>query len=81
MKSGSTDAADRFVAKLHDQILALAETPTIGHRREDLAEHRPVLFWPVSNYLILYRAVGDLVEVVAVVRSRDVPSLIQRRRL
>ena len=36
------DAADRFLAKLHKQIQALAETPGIGHRREDLAEERPL---------------------------------------
>lgn len=75
------DAADRFLEKLHQQIRALAATPSMGHRREDLAEDRPILFWPVGNYLILYRATRGFVEVVAVVRSRDIPSLIQRRGL
>ncbi|MBM3738121.1 MAG: type II toxin-antitoxin system RelE/ParE family toxin [Acidobacteria bacterium] len=75
------DAADRFLAKPHQQIRALAETPGMGHRREDLAEERPLLFWPVGNYLILYRAHTGFVEVVAVVRSRDIPSLLRRRGL
>ena len=51
----SLDAADSFLGKLHDQILALAQTPGMGHKREDLAEERPLLFWPIGNYLILYR--------------------------
>lgn len=48
------DAADRFLEKLYDQMVALSETPGMGHRREDLAEDRDLLFWPVGNYLILY---------------------------
>lgn len=75
------DAADRFLAKLHTEIGALAETPGMGHRRKDLAEDRSLLFWPVGNYLILYRANKEQIEIVAIVRSRDIPSLIRRRGL
>ncbi len=74
------DAADRFLEKLYDQIVALGETPGMGHRREDLAENRPILFWPVGNYLILYRHHQGLVEVVAVVHGkRDIPTFISHR--
>jgi toxin ParE1/3/4 len=52
------DAADRFLGKLHHQILALAETPGMGHRRDDLVHDRPILFWPVGNYLILYASLA-----------------------
>lgn len=76
-----TDAADRFLEKLRSQIQALAKTPSMGHRREDLAETRPILFWPVGNYLILYRANKGYVEVVAVVVGRDIPTLIRGRGL
>jgi plasmid stabilization system protein ParE len=76
------DAADRFLGKLHDQILTLAETPRMGHRRDDLAKDRPILFWPVGNYLILYRATKGFVEVVAVAHGkRDIPALTVRKRL
>jgi hypothetical protein len=35
------------------------QTPTMGHRREDVT-HYPVLFWPVGAYLIIYRwSAGD----------------------
>lgn len=75
------DAADRFLQKLHREIQAIAKNPRIGHPREDLVADRPLLFWPVGNYLILYRVINGLVEFVAVVRSRDIPSLVQRRGL
>lgn len=78
----SLDAADAFLEKLHDQILALAYTPGMGHKREDLAEDRPLLFWPVGNYLILYRSTKGFVEVVAVAHGkRDIPTFILRRQL
>ena len=52
----------------------------MGHRREDLAEDRPLLFLPVGNYLILYRATKKPIEIVAVAHgNRDIPSFIRRR--
>jgi plasmid stabilization system protein ParE len=74
------DAADRYIGKLYDQILALAETPGMGHQREDLAENLPLLFWPVGNYLIIYRAREGFIEVVAIAHGkRDIPAFIRRR--
>jgi plasmid stabilization system protein ParE len=32
---------------------ALARTPGMGHRREDLTQYS-ILFWPVGAYLIIY---------------------------
>ena len=76
----SLDAADGLLEKLYDQILALAKTPGMGHQREDLAEDRPLLFWPVGNYLILYRPQEGFIEVVAIVHGkRDIPAFIKRR--
>ena len=78
----SLDAADRFLEKLYENIVKLAGTPGMGHTREDLAEDRPLLFWPVGNYLILYRAAKKHVEIVAVAHgNRDIPSFIRRRGL
>ena len=74
------DAADRFIGVLQDQILALAATPGMGHRREDLAGDRPLLFWPVGNYLILYRTTRSSIEIVAFAHGkRDIPAFIERR--
>lgn len=73
------DAADRWIAKLYDAFEALARTPGMGHRREDLTEY-PVLFWPVGAYLIIYRAERRPVEIVAVTQgSRDIPGFLRRR--
>jgi toxin ParE1/3/4 len=75
------DAADRFLDMLHHNIDELASTPHMGHTRKDLAEGRPILFWPVGNYLILYRVKQPL-EIIAVVQgNRDIPSFLSRRGL
>jgi antitoxin ParD1/3/4/toxin ParE1/3/4 len=73
------DAADRWVGKLFDAFVALARTPGMGHKREDLTEY-PVLFWPVGAYLILYRLQNEFIEIVAVTQgSRDIPSFLRQR--
>ena len=60
----------------------LAKTPGAGHKREDLAEDRSVLFWPMRDYLVLYKSRTSPLEIVTIVRgSRDVPSTIRRRAL
>lgn len=76
------DAADRFLEKLYDEIRSISRNPGIGHRREDLAGDRVILFLAVGNYLILYRTAKPVVEIVAVVHGkRDVPSFLRRRRV
>ncbi len=75
----NTDAADRWIGKLFDTFEALGRTPRMGHRREDLTSF-PVLFWPIGAYLIIYRAEGRPIEVVAVTQgSRDIPAFLRRR--
>ena len=76
---GSVEAADRLVAGLFEAFEALARNPGIGHKREDLTDF-PVLFWPVGNYLVIYRAAGSLVEIVAIVHGkRDIPAFLRQR--
>ena len=77
--SDSVHAADRFIGRLFDAFEALASTPGMGHKREDLTSH-PVLFWPVGEYLVIYSAEPFPVEIVAVVRgSRDIPVFLRQR--
>lgn len=58
----------------------LARTPGAGHKREDLAEDRPVLFWPMRGFLILYRPETNPLQIVASMRgSQDVPAFLRRR--
>ena len=75
----NTDAADLWIEKLFDAFAALAETPGIGHRRDDLTS-LPVWFWPVGAYLVIYRADRRPIEIVAVTQgSRDIPAFLDRR--
>jgi|SRR5258708_6047765 plasmid stabilization system protein ParE len=73
------DAADRWIEKLFNVFDSLSRTPGIGHKREDLTAY-PVLFFPVGAYVVIYRAIGQAVEIVAVTQgSRDVPSFLRGR--
>jgi plasmid stabilization system protein ParE len=73
------DAADSWIARLFDAFEALARTPGLGHRRDDLTAY-PILFWPVGAYLVLYRVQGQYVEIVAVTQgARDIPAFLHQR--
>jgi antitoxin ParD1/3/4/toxin ParE1/3/4 len=54
----------------------LAQTPGMGHLREDLADE-PLRFWPVYSYLIIYRPETDPLEIVRVLHgARDVRAVL-----
>ena len=75
----NVDAADRLTAKLWMRLRALARHPGMGHKREDLTNY-PVLFWPVGNYLVIYRAERNRIEIVAIVYgTRDIPTFLRGR--
>ena len=72
----SIKAARRLRLQILDSCQRIATNPGIGHRREDLTD-KPVLFWPVAYYLIIYNPARKPVEVVRVVHgARDIPSLL-----
>jgi len=56
----------------------LAESPRIGHKREDLTS-REVLFWRVHSYLIVYRDSNPLRIVRVLHGKRDVKKLLKKR--
>ncbi len=65
----------REIAKAID---ALAETPGLGHAREDLTDE-PVKFWPVYSYLVIYDPASRPLGVARVLHSsRDVQALLLR---
>ncbi len=75
----NVDAADRWIGKLFDAFEAIGKTPGMGHTRLDLTI-RPLLFWPVGAYLVIYRATSKPVEIVAVTQgSRDIPAFLHQR--
>ncbi|MBZ0116477.1 MAG: type II toxin-antitoxin system RelE/ParE family toxin [Sandaracinaceae bacterium] len=49
----SPSAATRVLRDLRDAMERLAETPRIGHAKPDVTA-RPVLFWCVYRYYIVY---------------------------
>ena len=79
LDKGSPRAAREMLVELVKAFRTLGRTPTLGHRREDLAEERPVLFWSLRDYVIIYRPDRRPIEIVTVVRgSRDIPTLLRR---
>ena len=74
--------ARQMVAEFVEAFRFWARTPGAGHRREDLAEDRPILFWAMRDYLILYRSATKPLQILSVIRgSQDVPRMIGRRGL
>jgi len=73
----STKAARRVRLQIFDACHRIAENPGIGHRREDLTD-KPVLFWPVGSYLIIYRVAAKSAEIVRVLHGAvDIASLLE----
>ena len=76
IRADSIKAARRVRLQILDACRRIAENPGIGHSREDLTD-KPVRFWPVASYLIIYNPAPRPVEIVRVVHgARDVPSLL-----
>jgi plasmid stabilization system protein ParE len=72
------EAADRWDGNLREAFEMLARNPRAGHSRKDLTD-KPVLFWPVGAYLIIYRPLGKHLQIVAVTQgARDIPSFLRR---
>lgn len=73
----SEAAAVRVRDALYDAFQQLAEMPGMGHMREDLTA-RPVKFWSVYSYLIVYDPASEPLAVVAVLHgARDVEQLLK----
>ncbi|MBS1816538.1 MAG: type II toxin-antitoxin system RelE/ParE family toxin [Acidobacteria bacterium] len=74
----SVDAALRVLDALEDAFRRLAEMPEIGHLREDLTD-RPVKFWSVFSYLIVYDPASRPLTVLAVLHgARDVANRLEK---
>lgn len=59
------DVIDRISAALE----LVAETPSIGHVREDITRNKRVRFWSVGPTLIAYRAADEMVQVLFIERG------------
>jgi toxin ParE1/3/4 len=75
----SEEAADRVIARIYDQCQKLGEMPGLGHRRENLLDHRH-RFWAIWSYLIVYRWEVSPIQVIAVVHgARDLDAFFADR--
>ena len=80
LETANPKTARQMLVEFVTAFRTIARTPRIGHKREDLAEDRTVLFWPLREYLIVYRVKTQLVEIITVVHGRrDVAQLLKRR--
>lgn len=71
-------AARRLRDRLYAAFNQLAAYPGLGHARDDLVPRTQGLrFWTVGRYLVIYRAVGDSIEIVRVLSGyRDIGVLL-----
>lgn len=75
--SDSIEAAVKVVLALEDAFVLLASRPGIGHAREDLTD-RPLKFWSVYSYLVVYDPAGEPLTIVAVLHGvRDVAQILK----
>ena len=73
----SIDAALRVHDRFTEIFELLADNPEAGHLRDDLTS-RPVRFFPVYSYLVVYSAGVRPVEIVRVLgAARDVESILK----
>ena len=80
LANANPSIARQVVADVVGAFRTLARNPGLGHKRQDIAGDRPILFWPVRDYLVVYRAASDPLEIVMIVRgSRDFPTLLTER--
>jgi toxin ParE1/3/4 len=65
-------AAERWLRNIRLACERLADFPTMGAERSDLAT--ALRSWPLDNYLIFYKPLPDGIEVLRVLHgARDLP--------
>src|SRR5436190_16911324 len=62
------DRADRVEGEILESISKLAKNPMIGHLRRDLTS-KPVRFWAVYSFLIIYDPETRPLEVVRILSA------------
>ncbi len=71
------DAADRVEREIQQASSKLARNPELGHRRRDLTS-KPVRFWPVHSYLMVYRPDSRPLEIVRILSGyRDIAEMLK----
>ena len=75
----SIEMADRVESVIREKIVYIAGTPGGGHWRKDLTD-KPVKFFPVYSYLIVYRPETKPLQIAAILHGRrDLERLLKDR--
>jgi antitoxin ParD1/3/4/toxin ParE1/3/4 len=75
----SVSLANRIERELYALFDSLAHMPNSGHQRRDLT-NRPVLFFPLYSFLVVYRPDMKPILIMAVLRGRrDVKHILKER--
>jgi antitoxin ParD1/3/4/toxin ParE1/3/4 len=78
--SDSVELAERIHSEFHELFASLGRMPSQGHTRSDLTS-RPVLFFPLYSFLVVYQADVQPIRIMAVLRGRrDVKRILKERR-
>jgi antitoxin ParD1/3/4/toxin ParE1/3/4 len=73
----NVDAAVKVAMALEDAFALLASQPDVGHKRQDLTD-RPLKFWSVYSYLIVYDPASQPLTVITVLQgARDVEQILK----
>lgn len=73
-EEGGLPAADRVLLSVDQKCQALAGSPGMGRRREELAPG--LRSFPVGNYVVFYRVREDAIEVIRVLHgARDIEAI------
>lgn len=76
IRQDSIEAARRVRAELREAMARLAQSPLMGHLREDLTD-TPVRFWSVYSYVIVYDPDTQPLQVIRILHgARDVRRIL-----
>ncbi len=75
----SVGLADRVEGEFHELFATLGRMPRLGHTRKDLTK-RPVLFFGLYSFLVVYDPATRPIRIMAVLRGRRNVRRILRER-
>lgn len=76
----SVDLADRIENDFYELFASLGRMPGQGHTRKDLT-HKPVRFFPLHSFLVVYQPDVRPIRIMAVLRGRRNVKLILKGRI
>jgi antitoxin ParD1/3/4 len=76
----SVALANRIESEFYELFASLGQMPGQGHTRKDLTK-RPVLFFPLYSFLVVYQPDVEPIRIMAVLRGRRNIKRILKERL